>query len=128
VAGRQVLWVDWVCASLIGFVPARIPLLPGCLGLDPWPLTDQAELEVRVRHDDGRTLSLLDTRAAEPMCPFRPCKNWESILTETSRDGFTSRRAGQDGSTADARSFTEPERWIPTVGRGEDNEDLTRCR
>lgn len=103
-------------------------LLPGCLGLDPWPLTDHAEPEVRVRLDDGRTQSLLDSRTAESACPFRPCKNWESILTETSRDSLTSRRAGQDGSTADARSFTEPERSIPTVGRGDDNEDLTRCR
>lgn len=124
VAGHQALWVDWVCASLMGFVPARIPLLPGCLGLDLWPLTDQAELEVRVRFDDGRALSLLDIRAAESACPFRPCKNWESILTETSRDSLIRRRAGQDGSTADGRSFTEPERSIPTAGRGDDNEDL----
>lgn len=81
-----------------------------------------------MRFDDGRTLSLVDIRAAKSACPFRPCKNWESILTETSRDSLTSRRAGQDGSTADARSFTEPERSIPTAGRGDDNEDSKRCR
>lgn len=123
VAGHQALWVDWVCASLMGFVLGRIPLLSGCLGLDPWPLTNQGKQEVRVIFDDGRILPLPDPRVAETACPFRPCKNWESILSETARDLLNGRKSGQDCSVAEERLFTEPEWPTCTAGRGDDYED-----
>lgn len=130
VAGSHALWVDQVCASLMGFSPERRPILHSYpdLDLDSWLLTEQGKQQVRVRCDNGRVLSLLDLEVAGIECAFRPCKNWESILTEACRVGVNRRTAEQGSRVAETRPFTGLHRPACTANRRDDQEDAKRCR
>lgn len=76
-----------------------------------------------MRFSDRRVRSLLETQAQESMFPFRLCKDWGSILTETFPDVLASEGAGQKGSRPEAGLFADPKRQEFAAVCGDDHED-----
>ncbi len=80
--GMNPVAIDYVCAHVLGFDPARIPVLERAWSYDRWPLVRFAGDDVRVVGPDG-------TSPPARLRPERPCQpppGWRGHV-EQGRDG-----------------------------------------
>jgi len=80
IAGANPVAVDLACARLMGFDPARLPILSGALHPHRWPLFEGGEADVVPVSNDARwNRPLAEWRPADSL-RFRPHFGWRGAI------------------------------------------------